>query len=92
MRNFASFNNFTISTTETFNIEGGAADPIFGDSTITLNEAPIWVEDESKLLKNVQTLNGKANATPAPAASTFGVKVVKLATTTAVRMFTKGRR
>ncbi len=90
MRNFASFNNFTISTTETFNIEGGAADPIFGDSTITLNEAPIWVEDESKLLKDVQTLNGNANATPAP--STFGVKVVKLATTTAVRMFTKGRR
>jgi hypothetical protein len=90
MRNFASFNNFTLSTTETFNIEGGAADPVFGDSTITLNEAPIWVEDESKVLKNVQTLNGNANAA-SPAGNAFGAKVVKVVTTTA-RMFTKGRR
>jgi hypothetical protein len=38
MRNFASFANFAISSTEMFNIEGGAT-PVFGDATVTLNEA-----------------------------------------------------
>jgi hypothetical protein len=44
MRNFASFANLAISTTEMLNIEGGAA-PVFGDSTVTLNNAPLLFED-----------------------------------------------
>jgi hypothetical protein len=62
MKNFASFATFAISSTEMMNIEGG--NQVFGDATVTLNDAPLLDEtvtlgDAPKLLDTVQTFSGR---------------------------------
>jgi hypothetical protein len=66
MKNFTSFANFSISTTEMMNIEGGTQ--VFGDDTVTLGAAPILVDETvpgAKPLNVVQTIGGRPlNPTP----------------------------